>query len=119
VIVGQHLPAGVHGFLVHIVGAVGRLDGRSGYRGWANSVLRFRPTGCFPPTARHEATKSYGGFVTISGRSPRILRREQGVAAPAKRIVAEAARSRLRSMDMLVGRDTWLRASHRIMRTFR
>jgi hypothetical protein len=33
--------------------------------------------------------------------------------------VAAVARSRLRSMDMLVGRDTWLRASRRIIRTIR
>jgi hypothetical protein len=85
------------------------LDGRSRYQAWSYSSN----------TARDEATKTYGGFVTISGRSPRILRREQGVAAPAKRIMAEAAGSRLRSMDMLVGRDTLLRASHRIMRTIR
>ena len=85
----------------------------------ANSSPEVSSRRLVPLTARHEATKSYGGFVTISRRSPRILRREQGAAALAKRIMAETAGSRLRSMDMLVGRDIWLTASRRLRRTIR
>ena len=81
--------------------------------------LRSRPASSFPS---HRPSRG-AGDVRRFRNGPETLPEDPAWrrvnVGSAKRIVAAVARSRLRSMDMLVGRDTWLRASRRIIRTIR